>query len=174
MKKIIIFLIALFVLMESIGLYFYQNSKKKDMAIENQTENISKTNSSEPTKTPSRKGEENKIIEQTYDTADDNLVFPPPSVETVNGKKQRTIHIGARKWQWDPSVIEANVGEKVILIMHNADIVHSFSIPDLNVRDVVPEEGAVITFELDKQGTFEFSCDVSNHTKMQGKIVVNQ
>lgn len=101
--------------------------------------------------------------------------FPPPSVEIIDGVSQRTIHMGARQWQWDPYELSVNYGEKVILIMHNADVPHSIAIPSLNVDVEIPEEGAVVTFMADKRGTFDFFCAVPcgrGHSQMKGRIIV--
>ncbi|EKE19333.1 MAG: cytochrome c oxidase subunit II, partial [uncultured bacterium] len=81
-----------------------------------------------------------------------------------------------RQWAWDPAEIKVNYGEKVILIMHNADVPHSIMIPALSVNAAIPEEGAVVTFIANKRGTFDFFCAVpcgSGHSKMQGKITVS-
>jgi cytochrome c oxidase subunit 2 len=102
--------------------------------------------------------------------------FPPPTVEKLNGVVQRTIHMGVRQWAWDPAEIKVNYGEKVILIMHNADVPHSISIPDLNVNSAIPEEGAIVTFTASKKGTFDFFCDTpcgKGHSQMRGKITVS-
>ena len=102
--------------------------------------------------------------------------FPEPTTEVVNGRTERTIHMGVRQYVWEPSVITAKKGELVRLIIHNADVKHGLVIPDLGITegDISPE-GAVIEFTASKVGTFEFFCSVycgEGHMEMRGKIVV--
>ncbi len=102
--------------------------------------------------------------------------FPPPTVEVVNGRPERTIHMGVRQYAWDPSVLQVKKGELVRLIIHNADVQHGLVIPDLNVLNIdIPPEGAVIEFEASKVGTFTFFCSYycgEDHSLMRGKIIV--
>lgn len=101
--------------------------------------------------------------------------FPPPSTEVVNGVTERTIHIGVRKWAWDPKVIRVKEGELVRLVVHNADVRHGLAIPELGVNEDIPPDGAVVAFKATKKGTFDFFCSVYcgvGHAEMQGRIIV--
>lgn len=102
--------------------------------------------------------------------------FPPPSTEVVNGRTERTIHMGVRQYVWEPATITAKKDELVRLIIHNADVKHGLVIPDLGVNQDIPEDGAVVEFVASKVGTFEFFCSVwcgEGHMEMRGKIVIN-
>lgn len=102
--------------------------------------------------------------------------FPEPTTEIVNGRTERTIHMGVRQYVWEPATITAKKGELVRLIIHNADVMHGLVIPDLGVMEGdIPPEGAVIEFIASKVGTFEFFCSVwcgEGHMEMRGKIVI--
>lgn len=101
--------------------------------------------------------------------------FPAPVVEIKNGITERTVHVGVRRYTWDPKVITVKKGEKVHLIIHNADVKHGMVIPAFGVNADIPEDGAIIDFVAEKVGTFEFFCSVwcgEGHMEMQGKIVV--
>lgn len=102
--------------------------------------------------------------------------FPGPTTEVVNGRIERTIHMGVRQYVWEPSVITARKGELVRLIIHNADVKHGLVIPDLGVMEGdIPPDGAVIEFTASKTGTFEFFCSVwcgEGHMEMRGRLVV--
>ncbi len=107
--------------------------------------------------------------------ASDSESFPPLSTEVVNGRTERTIHMGVRKYEWDPATVTAKKGELVRLIIHNADVKHGLVIPDLGVNQDIPEDGAVVEFVASKVGTFEFFCSVwcgEGHMEMRGKIVI--
>lgn len=186
MKKIIIIIVAMLVFMEGLGWWAYRSSKKEDSAVANPPASVQVATI--PVPVPVQKSESEKITPKddnnitNQSSSNDAIgggdvsIFPPPSVENINGVTQRTIHIGVRQWAWDPSEIKVNYGEKVILIMHNADVQHSISIPELNVKAVIPEEGAIVTFTANKRGTFDFFCAVpcgSDHSKMKGKIIVS-
>ncbi len=102
--------------------------------------------------------------------------FPEPTTQVVNGRTERTIHMGVRQYVWEPATITAKKGELVRLIIHNADVKHGLVIPDLGIMEGdIPPEGAVIEFEASKTGTFEFFCSVycgEGHMEMRGKIVI--
>ncbi|EKE25177.1 MAG: hypothetical protein ACD_5C00262G0003 [uncultured bacterium] len=168
MKKIIIILVILFIGMEGIGWFVYKNAKKEESKpLQTQTA----IQATESEKVNVQKEASNDGINSDFDTAS----FPPPSVEVVDGTTQRTIHMGVRQWQWDPAEIKVNYGEKIILIMHNADVPHSIMIPGLNVKEDIPEEGAVVIFTADKRGTFDFFCSTpcgKEHSQMKGKITI--
>lgn len=103
--------------------------------------------------------------------------FPEPTTEVVNGRTERTIHMGVRQYVWEPATITAKKGELVRLIIHNADVLHGLVIPDLGVMEGdIPPEGAVIEFTASKVGTFEFFCSIwcgEGHMEMRGKIVIS-
>lgn len=101
--------------------------------------------------------------------------FPAPTVQAVNGRSERTIHIGVRQYVWEPSTLNAKQGELVRLIVHNADIKHGIAIPELGVNQDIISEGAVIEFMASKVGTFDFFCSVwcgEGHMEMRGQIVI--
>lgn len=101
--------------------------------------------------------------------------FPEPSVEVVNGITERTIHVGVRQWEWDPKVIRAKEGERVRLIIHNADVRHTLVIPELGIDVDIPPDGAVADFMVTKKGSFDFLCGTYcgvGHAEMQGTLVV--
>lgn len=117
---------------------------------------------------------------QDYSDWSDNLSqetspFPPPFVNKIGDITQRTIHVGVRQWEWFPVKLAADYGERVVLIMHNADVTHSISIPDLDVKQDIPDDGAVVQFTADKRGTFAFFCDTpcgKGHDQMRGEITI--
>lgn len=182
MKKIIIIIVAILVFMEGLGWWAYRSSKKEDLADANPSASVQVATAPDQESKPDKitPNDDSDITSQSSSndatSGGDASSFPPPSVENVNGVTQRTIHMGVRQWAWDPAEIKVNYGEKIILIMHNADVPHSIMIPALDVNVAIPEEGAVVTFTANKRGTFDFFCAVpcgSGHSKMQGKITVS-
>ncbi len=101
--------------------------------------------------------------------------FPTPTMETLNGRTERTIHMGVRQYVWEPATITAKQGELVRLIVHNADVLHGLVIPELGVDQDIPPDGAVIEFVASKAGSFEFFCSIwcgEGHMEMRGRLVV--
>ncbi len=138
------------------------------------------------TKETSIPEEKEKEAASSLENVSDNLSkkidpeegFPQPTVEVVNGRAERTIHMGVRQYVWEPSIIRAKKGELVRLIIHNADVMHGLVIPELGVINVdIPSDGAVIEFVADKVGTFEFFCSYycgEGHMEMQGKVIIEE
>ncbi len=107
--------------------------------------------------------------------ADSATGFPAATVEVVNGRSERTIHMGVRQYVWEPATVTVKRGELVRLIIHNADVLHGLVIPELGVNQDIPPDGAVIEFVASKVGTFEFFCSIwcgEGHMEMRGKLVV--
>ena len=101
--------------------------------------------------------------------------YPKVTTEIVNGRTERTIHMGVRKWVWEPSTLRAKQGELVRLVIHNADVSHPLVIPELGIEADVPPEGAVVEFEVKKRGSFDFLCGTYcgvGHAEMQGTLIV--
>ena len=82
----------------------------------------------------------------------------------------------AKDWQFTPSTITVNKGDKVKLTVTALDKNHGFALPDFNVNVNLPKgEAQVIEFTADKQGTFTFFCSVfcgSGHGNMKGSLIV--
>lgn len=101
--------------------------------------------------------------------------YPKITTELVNGRTERTIHMGVRKWVWEPSTLRVKQGELVRLVIHNADVRHPLVIPELGIEADVPPEGAVVEFEAKKKGSFHFLCGTYcgvGHAEMQGTLVI--
>lgn len=181
---IIIPIVAL-AIMEGISLLAFKVSKNTSSGDTKTTESPT-IQEPEPTAKPEPKPEESKkpLNLPKYPPTTDPLLsmgktasgtFPPPTTEVVNGKTERTIHMGVRQYVWEPKKLIVKKGELVRLVIHNADVKHGLVIPDLGVNQDIPPEGAVVEFTPEKKGTFEFFCSVwcgESHMEMQGSITV--
>lgn len=182
MKKIILLFVVLIVAMEGLGWWAYKKSQKSDSASAETSRQLAQKSSTEKSDTKSQddKPKDGRTDDQIYSGWSDNSSqatspFLAPFVEKIGNATQRTIHMGVRQWEWVPATITANYEEKVILIMHNADVAHLIFIPELNVGRYIPSEGAVVQFTADKRGTFAFFCDVpcgKGHGQMKGEITI--
>ena len=82
----------------------------------------------------------------------------------------------AKQFEFNPSVITVNKGDRVKVTITSADVTHGFVLPDFGINEKLePNKPITIEFTADKTGTFPFRCNVpcgSGHTGMKGTIVV--
>jgi len=101
-------------------------------------------------------------------------VSPPPAQQSV-----KTFHIKARKFEFEPSVIEVNKGDTVTITAETMDVSHGLKIRDFNVdlKLNTPGEVKTATFVADKAGEFDFFCSVpcgTGHSSMKGTLIVHE
>lgn len=84
--------------------------------------------------------------------------------------------ITAKQFQFEPSTIEVNKGDKVKLVITSTDVPHGFKIAEYGINErLEPGKPTTIEFTADKQGTFTTFCSVfcgSGHSGMKGKLIV--
>jgi heme/copper-type cytochrome/quinol oxidase subunit 2 len=104
------------------------------------------------------------------------LFIPFPSVATT--PTDRTFHIEASRFQYNPAVLSVNPGDRVTIELTATDVVHGLSIDGYNLATTVdPGQTARLSFVADRQGTFRFRCTVTcgnMHPFMIGKLKVGQ
>jgi heme/copper-type cytochrome/quinol oxidase subunit 2 len=88
----------------------------------------------------------------------------------------RVIQMTAQKYEFIPSVIVVNEGDKVRLEITGKDVTHGLAIGAFSV-DVRIDAGKTVTTEFvaSKAGTFGFHCSVfcgMGHMGMNGKLIV--
>jgi len=88
----------------------------------------------------------------------------------------RVIRVTAKQWEWQPAEIRVKKDERVVLEIANLDVPHGFSIPDLQVNELLPP-GRTTRIEITatKVGRFDFVCSVicgRGHSSMRGVLVV--
>lgn len=91
-------------------------------------------------------------------------------------RKERVIKIEARKFRFEPNLIELKAGEAVVLELTALDFTHGFSIPEWKMRaDLVVGKAVRVSVKPEQAGKFTFLCDNfcgSGHEEMNGSIVV--
>lgn len=88
----------------------------------------------------------------------------------------RPFTIAAKKYAFDPAVIEVRHNDLVKITLKSEDIAHSFTIDDYRIAKRATA-GHSVTFEFraDKVGTFPFYCNLKSDSgcrQMRGKLVV--
>jgi len=89
----------------------------------------------------------------------------------------RCIEITARRFAFEPDVIEVAQGETVRLTLHSEDVNHGFQIDGYDVEVEIPKGGEPVDVEFvaDRAGSFRIKCSEycgSGHRRMRGELVV--
>ncbi|MBI2659413.1 cupredoxin domain-containing protein [Candidatus Woesearchaeota archaeon] len=113
---------------------------------------------------------EEKIVGEEATSATQAPTQTPQSAEV------REFRMTAKQFQFEPSTIEVNKGDRIRLLVTSMDVPHGISIPEYGINERLdPGKEVTIEFTADKQGTFTAFCSVfcgSGHSSMKGKIVV--
>ena len=87
----------------------------------------------------------------------------------------RRVEVAARSFEFDPTEIQAEVGEDLAIVLTSEDILHDFTIDELDAHVAVEAgdtgEGGV---RADEPGRYTFYCSVDGHRAagMEGTLVV--
>tara|TARA_Y100000310_G_scaffold258289_1_gene266653 strand:+ start:2163 stop:2630 length:468 start_codon:yes stop_codon:yes gene_type:complete len=126
--------------------------------------------------------------EPKIDTIENQKEMLEEVVEVVNEKTEdnedsnqeqeiKEFAMSAEQWEFTPSTITVNEGDKVILRLTSKDVKHGFVINEFNINvDINPGQTVDVEFIADKKGEFEFYCSVqcgAGHSGMNGKLIVS-
>ncbi|HVG72449.1 MAG TPA: cupredoxin domain-containing protein [Vicinamibacterales bacterium] len=97
-----------------------------------------------------------------------------PSAQST---EPRVIEITARRFAFEPSEIEAAVGERLQLVVRSADGVHGLEIKKLKIKKEIPRGGEPVTIEFTPttEGSFPVVCSEycgKGHNDMKGMLIV--
>jgi cytochrome c oxidase subunit 2 len=97
-----------------------------------------------------------------------------PSAQTP---EPRIIEITARRFAFEPSAVEATVGEKLRLVVRSADGVHGLEIKKLRIKKEIPRGGEPVTIDVtaSTEGNFPILCSEycgNGHDDMSGMLIV--
>ncbi len=142
------------------------------------------------TKTVDQSNSTNEIVSVNNNTSANAVPSQPSNNTASEGEEPGVVEISmiAKKYTYEPSTIEVNKGDKVIIKVKSIDVPHSFTLEDFGTNEfgdpginaiLLPNEEVTIEFVADKTGEFPFGCDVVcgiGHVKMSmdgGKLIVN-
>jgi heme/copper-type cytochrome/quinol oxidase subunit 2 len=104
------------------------------------------------------------------------LILAVPLPDSSAHPAERTFHIQAKRFEYTPSVIQVNPGDRVTIELEAGDVVHGLSIDGYNLNVTAdPGQPARLTFIADKSGSYRFRCSVTcgnMHPFMIGKLQV--
>ena len=97
-----------------------------------------------------------------------------PAAQTT---EPRIIEITARRFAFEPSEVNATVGERLQLVVRSADGVHGLEIKKLKIKKEVPRGGEPVTidFTATTEGSFPIICSEycgNGHGDMTGMLIV--
>jgi cytochrome c oxidase subunit II len=86
------------------------------------------------------------------------------------------VQVMAKKYAFEPSIIQVVAGEPVRLVIRSGDAVHGFAIRDLNIDVQIPCGGgtAIVEFTAPRPGRYEVACSEfcgSGHGQMRAALV---
>lgn len=95
------------------------------------------------------------------------------------------IHVVAKQWMWkyqhpegakEINDLHVPVGMPIKLIMTSEDVIHSFYVPALRLKqDLVPGRYTAIWFKAEKEGSYPLRCAEfcgTDHSVMGGQLIV--
>ena len=92
--------------------------------------------------------------------------------------ERKEFEIIAKNWDFTPSIIKVNKGDKVKLKLKSIEGVHGFALFDFNINEALePGKEVEIEFIADKSGKFIFFCNIPcgrGHGGMNGQLIVNE
>jgi cytochrome c oxidase subunit II len=104
------------------------------------------------------------------------LFTPFPASATA--PTERIFHIDAQRFEYTPSTLTVNPGDRVTIELTANDVVHGLSIDGYDLAVTAdPGQTARLTFVADQQGSFRFRCTTTCgnlHPFMLGKLRVGQ
>ena len=90
--------------------------------------------------------------------------------------EERTFHIKASQFSFDPGMVVVNPGDRVTLELEAVDMVHGIYVDGYGVSVTAdPGQTARLTFVADRAGSFRFRCSVACgdlHPFMIGRLRV--
>jgi cytochrome c oxidase subunit II len=99
---------------------------------------------------------------------------PLMQLEDVAGRRQFTMT--ARKFEFEPEIIDVRRNDIVRLTITSADIDHSFTIDAYRIQKRIPAGGSVtVEFRADEVGRFPFYCSMRidpGCAEMTGELIV--
>lgn len=133
-----------------------------------------------------KSGSPTTTLPDVPETAEENKPVDTPMPVPTEGNEdvQETIvqevkefDLVAKKWEFVPSTITVNQGDKVILHVTSADVEHGIGLSEFGIstKNIVPGKTTDIEFIADKKGEFSFKCNVfcgSGHSDMKGMLIV--
>jgi len=121
---------------------------------------------------------DSQVSDETTDvTTDDTTTDTSDGSTTPPVQETKEFLITAKQWDFSPSTITVNEGDKVILNIQSVDVTHGFVITAFGVSErLSPGNTVTVEFTANQKGSFSFFCNVvcgTGHSGMNGVLIVN-
>lgn len=96
--------------------------------------------------------------------------------QTPPAEGRRAFTMTARRYQFDPEVLDVRRNDVVRLTITSEDIAHSFTVDAYRIQKRIPPGGSVtFEFRADEAGRFPYYCSMraeSGCAEMRGELIV--
>jgi cytochrome c oxidase subunit 2 len=104
------------------------------------------------------------------------IIAAVPAASPAQRAPAHEVRVEARKFEFEPAVIEVTAGERVRLTLHSADTTHGFRIEALNLEVGIPRSGDNVTaeFTAPPPGRYPIACSEMcgrGHRHMKAALV---
>ena len=109
-------------------------------------------------------------------TIEDAPPWSEPGVREIVAGQQYEVYMVAKRFLFDPNVVEVPVGAEVTFYVTSTDVQHGLKIQDTNVNFmVIPGEVSKLTTTFEEPGTYDYICTEYcglGHAVMFGSVTV--
>jgi cytochrome c oxidase subunit 2 len=120
--------------------------------------------------------EENPAMSPISDAGDDMMEEENPTMEEHPAGDIKEFTMTAKQWEFTPSTITVNEGDRVRLSIESMDVTHGFTLAAFDIHETLePSKNTVVEFTADRAGTYSFFCSVfcgAGHSQMRGTLIV--
>ena len=109
-------------------------------------------------------------------TLQDAPPWSEPGVREIVAGEQYDVYVVAKRFFYEPNVVEVPAGAEVNFYVTSTDVQHGFKIQDTNVNFmVIPGQVSTLTFTFDEPGSYDYICTEYcglGHAVMFGSVTV--
>lgn len=96
--------------------------------------------------------------------------------QTPPAEERRTFTVTARRYEFEPDVLDVRLNDVVRLTITSEDIAHSFTVDAYRIQKRVPPGGSTtFEFRAEEAGRFAYYCSMraeSGCAEMRGELIV--
>ena len=109
-------------------------------------------------------------------TLQDAPPWSEPGVREIVPGEQYEVYVVAKRFLYEPNVVEVPVGAEVKFYVTSTDVQHGFKIQDTNINFmVIPGQVSTLTFTFEEAGSYDYICTEYcglGHAVMFGSVTV--
>ena len=99
------------------------------------------------------------------------------SLRLMAAPEERRIKLTVKRFEYSEKILLVKKNVPVVVEITSLDVPHGFSVPDFHARAevVMPGKPTFVRFVPDKEGEFQYLCDIfcgTKHEELEGLLVV--